>query len=580
MDKKIAQASSTTDRYILETIRLFNQCVLKTNFWKSDKRAISFRLEPRFVNKKGDWPAQPYGIFFVLGSDFQGFHVRFRDISRGGIRMIRSRDKTHYDSNLQTMFAENYGLAYTQNNKNKDIPEFGSKGTILLDVDATDDFQAFQKYASSLTDLLVPHEEVVDNYGKEELLFLGPDEGTANMMEWAANFAGTQGYGYWRAFTTGKPPSMGGIPHDTYGMTTRSVHRYVLGCLRKMGLEESEVTKVQTGGPDGDLGSNEITISKDKTKAIVDGSGVLYDPAGLDRPELERLATERQMISEFDESKLGEGGFRVLVGETDVTLPNGEVVESGMKFRNDFHLHPLATADVFVPCGGRPESVNLSNVEQLFFEDGTPKFKIICEGANLFFTNDARMVLEEAGVVLFKDASTNKGGVTSSSKEVLAALALEDEMFAKHMCVTDPANPPQFYQEYVQEIQDTVEHLADLEFECIWKEKLKTGRQCYVLTEQVSEKINELNDFVRESDTLWDNVAIRKAVMRQAFPQTLQKLVGLDTLLDKVPESYTRAIFAAFLSSQYVYKHGISANEFSFFEFMQPYFDEAGQGDM
>lgn len=35
---------------------------------------------------------------------------------------------------------------------------------------------------------------------------------------------------------------------------------------------------VQTGGPDGDLGSNEIKISKDKTIAIVDGSGVLYDP--------------------------------------------------------------------------------------------------------------------------------------------------------------------------------------------------------------------------------------------------------------------------------------------------------------
>lgn len=35
-------------------------------------------------------------------------------------------------------------------------------------------------------------------------------------------------------------------------------------------------TKVQTGGPDGDLGSNEIKISKDRTVGIVDGSGVAY----------------------------------------------------------------------------------------------------------------------------------------------------------------------------------------------------------------------------------------------------------------------------------------------------------------
>lgn len=36
-------------------------------------------------------------------------------------------------------------------------------------------------------------------------------------------------------------------------------------------------------GPDGDLGSNEIKISKDQTIGIVDGSGVLYDPDGIDK---------------------------------------------------------------------------------------------------------------------------------------------------------------------------------------------------------------------------------------------------------------------------------------------------------
>jgi hypothetical protein len=37
----------------------------------------------------------------------------------------------------------------------------------------------------------------------------------------------------------------------------------------------SVLAAVQTGGPDGDLGSNEIKISKDKTIGVVDGSGVL-----------------------------------------------------------------------------------------------------------------------------------------------------------------------------------------------------------------------------------------------------------------------------------------------------------------
>lgn len=104
-------------------------------------------------------------------------------------------------------------------------------------------------------------------------------------------------------------------------MTTRSVHQYVLGIYRKLGLKEENCRKMQTGGPDGDLGSNEIKISKDKTVGIVDGSGVLYDPSGLNRDELLRLANERKMIIDFDLTKLGADGFRVLVEDSNVKLP-------------------------------------------------------------------------------------------------------------------------------------------------------------------------------------------------------------------------------------------------------------------
>jgi glutamate dehydrogenase len=49
----------------------------------------------------------------------------------------------------------------------------------------------------------------------------------------------------------------------------------------------------------------------------------------------------------------------VLVTDENRKLPSGEIVESGLHFRNNFHLHPDVAADFFVPCGGRPESVNL-----------------------------------------------------------------------------------------------------------------------------------------------------------------------------------------------------------------------------
>merc|ERR1719145_124775 len=71
----------------------------------------------------------------------------------------------------------------------------------------------------------------------------------------------------------------------------------------------------------------------------------------------------------------------------------------------------------------------------MFKKDGTSRFRFIVEGANLFITPDARRVLEEKGVVLVKDATANKGGVTSSSMEVLAALALPENEHDKLMCI-------------------------------------------------------------------------------------------------------------------------------------------------
>ena len=44
--------------------------------------------------------------------------------------------------------------------------------------------------------------------------------------------------------------------------------------------------------------------------------------------------------------------------------------------------------------------------------------RYVVEGANLFITHGARGIMQDAGIILFKDASTNKGGVTCSSLEV------------------------------------------------------------------------------------------------------------------------------------------------------------------
>lgn len=69
------------------------------------------------------------------------------------------------------------------------------------------------------------------------------------------------------------------------------------------------------------------------------------------------------MVIEFPKEKLSPQGFYVNVDHREVRLPDGTVVNgkfyrifieiSGLDFRNTFHLNPLSSANIFVPCGGK-----------------------------------------------------------------------------------------------------------------------------------------------------------------------------------------------------------------------------------
>jgi glutamate dehydrogenase len=563
------------DEMVMQYFLTFNKAVLKTNFYTPTKVALSFRLKPSVdFLPEHEYPQPLYGMFLVIGSEFRGFHLRFRDIARGGIRIVKSRNRELYAINARTQFDENYNLANTQQRKNKDIPEGGSKGVVLLDWQHQDKARvAFEKYIDSIMDLLLPptspgiKDPIVDLHGQEEILFMGPDENTADLVDWATEHARIRGAPWWKSFFTGKSPKLGGIPHDSYGMTTLSVREYVLGIYRKLDLDPSKIRKLQTGGPDGDLGSNEILLSNEKYTAIVDGSGVLVDPAGLDQAELLRLAKKRVMISQYDTSKLSPEGYRVLVEDTNVTLPSGEKVNNAMVFRNTFHLRDGSPYDLFVPCGGRPESIDLSTTNRLIV-DGKCKIPYIVEGANLFITQDAKLRLEKAGCIIYKDASANKGGVTSSSLEVLASLSFDDKGFIENMCVGADGTVPEFYKTYVKEVQETIKRNARLEFEAIWRENEATGIPRSMLSDQLSLAITKLDEDLQNFQELWDNKTLRLQVFKEALPQTLQQKIGLDKILQRVPDNYLKSIFGSYLASRFVYEYGSTPSQFAFFDFM------------
>lgn len=585
------------DYLILKTLNIFNNSILKTNFFMERKVAISFRLNPELILPLNEYPELPYGIFLVVGNTFQGFHIRFRDIARGGIRIVTSNTQEIFDLNSRTIIDENYNLALTQQRKNKDIPEGGSKGVLLINPGITDTsktFVAFAQYIDSLIDILIK-DPLKDNYidllGKEEILFLGPDEGSAGFVNWATAYARKRNCSWWKSFITGKEQNLGGIPHDKYGMTSIGVRAYVNKIYETFELNNETIYKFQTGGPDGDLGSNEILLSTDNEvyMGIADGSGVICDPKGINKAELKRLAKSRQTIINFDQTKLSKAGFLVSVDDRDVMLPNGAIVSNGTTFRNIFHLEVFKFVDrihIFVPCGGRPNSINLNNVHY-FIDEKTEKVKIpyIVEGANLFISQPAKLELENHGCVLFKDASANKGGVTSSSLEVLASLALNDDDFLNKFInykngenssndddddIDDECQVSKSYQQYVTEVQRIITRNARLEFDQLWQLNRAYGVPISNLSNILSTTINKLNDDLRDSEELWLNdIKLRNHLLiNKIIPKILTDIAGADKVVDNIPEPYLKVMLSSYLASSFVYQYGIDINIGKFLEYI------------
>ena len=73
--------------------------MLKTNFYQPTKVALSFRLEPGFLPEV-EYPVKPFGMFIIIGNEFRGFHIRFKDVARGGIRIVMSRNPEYVSVSL------------------------------------------------------------------------------------------------------------------------------------------------------------------------------------------------------------------------------------------------------------------------------------------------------------------------------------------------------------------------------------------------------------------------------------------------------------------------------------------------
>lgn len=607
----------TRRKNILKQGLHFIEYTLKTNFYQPNKSSFSFRLDPDYLNhvpydRKEKFPEIPYGIFFIRGMNFIGFNIRFKDLARGGLRTVIPEKKELFNNERLNLFSESYNLAYTQQKKNKDIPEGGAKTVILLkpynvfaieediyrkemEEDGTksaiieeklniyrhDQKNAYRDasqrcFIDSLMTLIncddtgkILEASVIDYLKKPEYIYLGPDENISNdMIVWIANYAVQCNYQPGRSFISSKPG--GGINHKQFGVTSYGIHVYLQETLRYLGIhpEKEAFTLKISGGPDGDVAGNEIINlykyypNTAKILALTDVSGTIYDPNGLDLKELEELFSKSFPIRNYSPEKLSEGGFlldlRIKREETayaQQTLlwrnTKGKLHKEWLSGNEMNHLYRsnvhLVKTDIFITGGGRPRTLNESNLQTFLDETGKPTARAIIEGANLYLTAGARHLLEKAGALILKDSSCNKGGVICSSFEVLASLCLSEEEFLQEK------------EQYIKEVLEIIGKAALSEAQLLFSTHKKTALFLSDISEKISEQINLYKYELLEYFESIDLPKSAKDPLIQCLilycPPLLQKKYQNRIL--SIPEIHKKAIIACYIASRLVYTRGV-----------------------
>ncbi len=551
LNDRVEDLIEEVDRNIFkECLNLIVHCQ-KTNYFLSTKTGLAFRISPDVLDKKY-YPNSPFAIFYVIGKDFRFFQVRWKDISRGGVRVVMPRTDADYDMALAGLFDEVYGLSNAQQLKNKDIPEGGSKAVLVLKTGGHRD-QAVKGSINALLDLLVEEDEshestktkVVSYYPKSDIIYLGPDENITNeLIVWIPEQARRRGYRYASAFMSSKPGE--GINHKTYGVTSEGLNVYVDNVLHYLGIDpdKQQFSVKITGGPDGDVAGNEIKIlyreygENARVVSVSDGYGAAYDPKGLEWPELLRLVHENKSIMDFDKEKLSkEPGAFVIVANNNENI----------RIRNE--VYRKVYADIFIPAGGRPYSVNDKNWADFFTKTGQATTRAIVEGANIFFTEEARRQLQDRGIIIIKDSSANKTGVICSSYEIIASLTLSKDEFLA------------LKEIYVSEVIKILREKADLEAKLLFRSLIQQETKTLVeLSLMISKEINQLTDILLEklSENIVEVLAdkfFQDIVIRHCPPVLVERY--RDRILERLPEAHKIAIISSSIASYVVYKEGL-----------------------
>ncbi len=420
----------------------------RTNYYQvgadgEPKPYISFKIAPRELD---ELPLpKPYREVFVSSPDVEGVHLRFGPVARGGLRWSDRRDDFR---------TEVLGLVKAQQVKNAVIVPVGAKGGFYPkhlpkggtpEAIRAEGVRAYRMFLSGLLDItdnldadsaVVRPPAVIAHDGDDPYLVVAADKGTATFSDIANGVA--EDYGFWLgdAFASG---GSAGYDHKAMGITARGAWEAVKRHFRELGkdIQTEPFVCVGVGDMSGDVFGNGMLLSKaTKLVAAFDHRHIFLDPD----PDPEVSWTERNRLfalprsswADYNTDLISKGGYVFPRSAKEVPLsPEVQAllgVQAETMAPTDL-IRAILTAQVeLLYLGGIGTYVKAPSESHLEVGDKASdavrvdatelRCKVVGEGANLGFTQKARIAYARNGGRINTDAIDNSAGVDTSDHEV------------------------------------------------------------------------------------------------------------------------------------------------------------------
>ncbi len=455
IEEALNDVASLDEDRIIRRYRTLFAAITRTNYYQrlpdgSVKTYISFKVDS---SKVAEIPEpKPYREIFVSGPRVDGVHLRFGPVARGGLRWSDRREDFR---------TEVLGLVKAQRVKNAVIVPTGSKGGFYpkqlpaggdraaIYEEGREAYKVFIRGLLDLTDNIVAGAPVTPPRivrwdDPDPYLVVAADKGTAAFSD-TAN-AISEEYGFWLgdAFASG---GSAGYDHKVMGITARGAWEAVKRHFREIGkdIQTEPFTAAGVGDMSGDVFGNGMLLSQQtKLVAAFDHRDIFIDPD----PDPSKSWAERKRLfdlprsswQDYDKKLISKGGgvfprtaksialtpeIKALLGITDKELTPNELIRAILKAPVElFWLGGIGTYfkaedEENWRVGDRANDAVRIDADEI-------RASVIGEGANLGFTQLARIEYARNGGRINTDAIDNSAGVDSSDHEVNIKILLSN----------------------------------------------------------------------------------------------------------------------------------------------------------